>query len=81
VISDRTAFAYVLDVFVDEGFRMQGIGLAMVKHILACQDLKSVRRWLLFTQDAHEVYKKVGFQATLRANGLMEIIKQRNDLK
>jgi len=58
VISDKTRFAYILDVFVDEVYRQQGIGQAMVKYILAHPDLKEVYQWLLITKDAHEVYKK-----------------------
>lgn len=77
VISDLTVLAYVLDVFVDADCRGQGIGQAMVRHILACPRLQRVRRWLLFTEDAHGVYEKFGFKLTERAYGLMEITKPR----
>jgi len=73
VISDKTRFAYILDVFVDEVYRQQGIGQAMVKYILAHPDLKEVYQWLLITKDAHEVYKKVGFKITERSGDWMEI--------
>src|SRR4030043_1500485 len=34
VISDKTRFAYILDVVVDNNYRKQGIGQAMIKFIL-----------------------------------------------
>src|SRR4030042_712109 len=34
VISDKTRFAYILDVYVDEHFRRQGIGQTMIQFIL-----------------------------------------------
>jgi len=77
VISDRTRFAYILDVIVDDRWRRQGIGQAMIRAILAHQDLRAVYQWLLITKDAHEVYKKVGFKVTGRASDWMEIRKPR----
>ena len=79
VISDKTRFAYILDVIVDESCRKQGIGQAIIKHILASQDLEAVYQWLLITKDAHEVYEKVGFKITGRAGDWMEIRKPRNN--
>ncbi len=73
VISDKTRFAYILDVIVDEACRKQGIGQAMLNYILANQELKAVYQWFLITKDAHEVYRKVGFSVIERANDWMEI--------
>jgi ribosomal protein S18 acetylase RimI-like enzyme len=73
VISDKTRFAYIVDVIVDESQRRKGIGPAMVRYILAHRDLEAVYQWLLVTKDAHEVYKKVGFKVTARAGDYMEI--------
>ena len=61
VISDKTRFAYILDVFVDEKYRHNGIGQLMINKILQHEDLKDVYQWLLITKDAHGVYKKSGF--------------------
>jgi GNAT superfamily N-acetyltransferase len=63
VISDRTTFAYLCDVFVDEAHRKQGIAKAMVRFALEHPDFQGLRRWLLATQDAHEVYRSVGFDS------------------
>ena len=41
-ISDKTRFAYILDVIVDEGCRKQGIGQGMINYLLAKPELKAV---------------------------------------
>jgi len=73
VISDRTRFAYIMDVVVDENYRKQGIGQEMIKYILNHPDLKDVYQWVLLTKDAHGVYKKVGFKPLSEPEGWMEI--------
>lgn len=76
-ISDRTRFAYVLDVFVDEQYRRAGIGQAMVRYILGHDVLKDVYQWLLITRDAHGVYRKAGFTELANADRWMQIIHDR----
>jgi GNAT superfamily N-acetyltransferase len=73
VISDKTRFAYILDVYVDEPYRKQGVGQKMVNYILAHHTLKDVYQWLLITKDAHGVYSKVGFTPVSRPHDWMEI--------
>lgn len=72
-ISDRTRFAYILDVFVDEPHRRGGIGQKMVQGILDHETLRDVYQWLLITKDAHGVYEKLGFRKTTRPKDWMEI--------
>jgi GNAT superfamily N-acetyltransferase len=72
-ISDKLRFAYILDVFVDEKYRKMGIGQAMIKYMLNHPSMKDVYHWLLITKDAHEVYKKAGFNVINRPNDWMEI--------
>jgi GNAT superfamily N-acetyltransferase len=76
-ISDKTRFAYIADVYVDENYRMKGIGQNMMKYILAHNELKDVYQWLLITRDAHGVYRKVGFEAIAAPSSWMEIRKER----
>lgn len=73
VISDKTRFAYILDVFVHEDYRRRGIGREIIRSILNSRELKDVYQWLLITRDSHEFYKKSGFSAIRRANDWMEI--------
>lgn len=79
VISDKTRFAYVLDVIVDEAYRKQGVGQAMVNFILTHPELDDVYQWLLITKDAHGVYQKVGFGPVKQPGGWMEIRNERPD--
>jgi ribosomal protein S18 acetylase RimI-like enzyme len=73
VISDKIRFAYILDVYVDENFRRQGIGQAMINFILNHPELKDVYQWLLITKDAHGVYSKAGFAPLQNPDRWMEI--------
>lgn len=62
VISDFTTFAYVADVFVLDAYRGQGLGTWLAECVVAHPDLQGLRRWALFTRDAHRLYEKVGFK-------------------
>ena len=73
VVSDKTRFAYILDVYVDDNHRKKGIGQKMMKYILSHNELKDVYQWLLITKDAHEVYRKVGFETISSPDYWMEI--------
>ena len=73
VISDKTRFAYILDVYIDEQYRKKGIGQNMIRYILNHPDLKDVYQWLLITKDAHGVYSKVGFKGLESPEKWMEI--------
>lgn len=78
-ISDKTRFAYILDVYVDEKFRKKGIGQGMVKFILNHPSLRDVYQWLLVTKDAHGVYSKTGFKQLENPAMWMEIRNPRPD--
>jgi GNAT superfamily N-acetyltransferase len=79
VISDKTRFAYILDVYVDERYRRNGLGQLMINSILNNKGLKDVYQWLLITKDAHGVYKKSGFKPLNRPVDWMEIRNNRPD--
>lgn len=73
VISDKTRFAYIVDVCVDKEYRRKGIGQKIMNYILSHSELKDVYQWLLVTKDAHGVYSKLGFKPTSRPLDTMEI--------
>ncbi len=75
--SDKTRFAYVMDVYVEEGHRRKGIGQAMMRFALEHPDHKAVYLWLLGTRDAHETYRKVGFEPLKHVERWMAIQKGR----
>lgn len=61
VITDLATFAYLADVYIDAGYRGQSLGKWLVGTIMAHPDLHGLRRWLLVTQDAHELYRQFGW--------------------
>jgi GNAT superfamily N-acetyltransferase len=62
VVTDRATFAWLCDVFVIEPFRGRGLGLWLMACVVGHPELQGLRRWLLATRDAHELYRKVGFE-------------------
>ena len=62
VVTDYAVVAYVCDVFILEPHRGKGLGKRLVNTIMHNPDLQGLRLWLLGTKDAHELYKKFGFQ-------------------
>lgn len=77
VISDKTRFAYILDVYIDENYRNKGAGQKLINYILTHDDLKDVYQWLLITKDAHHFYSKTGFTPTSRPSDWLEIRNKR----
>lgn len=61
VVTDYATFAWLCDVFVLEPFRGRGLSKWMMEVVLAHPDLQGMRRWLLGTRDAQELYHKYGF--------------------
>ena len=72
VVTDYATFAYLADVFVLEEHRGRGIGKWLLEVILAHPDLQGLRRWMLATRDAHELYRKYGFDELQRPGIFME---------
>ena len=73
IVTDHATFAYLADVFVLEAFRGRGLGKWLVEVTVTLPELQGLRRWLLATADAHELYRRFGF--TDAAPGrLMEIV-------
>lgn len=62
VISDKSEFASLWDLFIDEPHRGKGVGQAFLSYIFAHPELRGIFRWFLMTEDAHGLYKKFGFK-------------------
>lgn len=77
VVSDKTRFAFILDVYVQETYRKKGIGQGMLNYIISHKKLEDVYIWMLITEDAHGVYRKVGFEPISHPENCMEIRKGR----
>ena len=75
VLSDGAVFAYLMDVFIHEDYRGRGLGKWLVETVLAHPDVKNVRRWMLATSDAHELYSRFGFHPVEDPATWMERVK------
>ncbi|MEU3776552.1 GNAT family N-acetyltransferase [Streptomyces sp. NPDC032472] len=62
VVTDRATFAWLCDVYVDPGVRGKGLGGALVAAVKEHLEPYGLRRILLATADAHEVYARAGFE-------------------
>jgi ribosomal protein S18 acetylase RimI-like enzyme len=62
VVSDKTRFAYLCDVWVDEAHRGRGLARTLVRHAMRHPDFATVTTWTLATKDAQAVYAALGFR-------------------
>ena len=62
LITDRSFFGYVADVFILPAHRGKHLSQWMVNFALNSEDYKNVKRWSLRTKDAQGLYKKLGFK-------------------
>jgi len=60
VITDYATFAWLCDVFVLESHRGKGLGKWLVEAVVNHPDLQGIKRILLATRDAHELYRRYG---------------------
>ncbi len=72
VITDRATFAYLADVYVLEEHRGLGLSKAMVAWLHEHPELQGLRRWLLFTLDAHDLYRQFGWRELTYPERAME---------
>ena len=73
IVTDRTTFAYLADVFVIDSYRGRGLGKWLISCVLEHPELQGLRRWLLATVDAHGLYRHHGFVPLRNPERFMEI--------
>lgn len=61
VATDHATFAWLCDVYVDRDHRGQGLGTRLSGAVVAKLRPMGLKRVLLSTLDAHDVYARVGF--------------------
>jgi GNAT superfamily N-acetyltransferase len=61
VVTDYATFAWLADVYIEDAHRGRGLGKRLVAEIVEHPDLQGLRRWMLGTADAHELYRRFGF--------------------
>jgi GNAT superfamily N-acetyltransferase len=75
VVSDRSRFSYLCDVFVVDERRGQGLGRALIDFVLAHPSVRGTRRVLLGTRDAHPFYERMGWQRDAHGR-FMELVME-----
>ncbi len=76
VLTDSAVFAYIMDVFILEVFRKQGLGKQLMDAIMKHPDIQGLQRVMLATNDAHKLYEKFGFVVTEIPNKIMEFVNK-----
>ena len=75
VITDYTLLAWLADVFIDERTRGRGLGKRLIETIVNHPELREIRRFMLATSDAHELYRRYGFDDLSHRDRLMARIR------
>lgn len=84
VVTDRATFAWICDVFVLEAARGRGLGRWLMTCVMGHPALQGLRRWMLATADAHDLYREFGFEVPedperLMARRVQDIYKNLSD--
>ncbi|AOY94941.1 GNAT family N-acetyltransferase [Cupriavidus sp. USMAA2-4] len=75
VITDQATFAYLVDVFVLETHRGQGVSRRLMEAVMACPALARLRRFTLVTSTAAGLYARFGFTPLHAPQAHMEILR------
>jgi GNAT superfamily N-acetyltransferase len=71
-ITDGATFAWLCDVFIDPAQRGSGLGVFLIDTATRHPEVHGLRL-LLGTKDAHDLYRKFGFENPAKPERLMEI--------
>lgn len=74
IITDWVAFGYLADVVVTEKFRGKGVANLLLADMLNDPKIAEIRKLLLVTRDAQNLYQKFGFRMLLHPERVMEKI-------
>ena len=75
VVTDKSTFALLADVFILEAHRGKGLSKWLMRCVVEHEDLQGLRRLLLLTSDAHGLYRQFGFEALGNPSRFMEIAR------
>jgi GNAT superfamily N-acetyltransferase len=75
MVTDKTTFAYLCDVYVLEEHRGRGVSKQLMAYVMQHPDLQGLRRMMLATLDAHGLYTQYGFTALTAPERIMEIVR------
>jgi GNAT superfamily N-acetyltransferase len=73
VVTDFSSFACLCGVFVLEEYRGRKLGVWLIECVMSHPMMPHLRRILLATRDAHELYRRFGFHEPENPRRIMEI--------
>jgi N-acetylglutamate synthase-like GNAT family acetyltransferase len=73
-ITDRATFGYLADVYVLPEFQGQGLMKKLISLMLFHPDLQGLRRYMLATKDAQQLYSQFGFKPIDKPENLMAVV-------
>ncbi len=73
IITDHATFGYLADVFIEKAYRSKGLSKELMNFIMEQPVIKTLRRFMLATKDAHSLYNQFGFNALKEPDRFMEI--------
>ena len=73
IVTDRATFGYLSDVYVMAAHRGRGLGKAVVTAVCEHPAVAGIKRLMLITADAHELYRPLGFTQLANTEGWMEL--------
>ncbi|HEY1166329.1 MAG TPA: GNAT family N-acetyltransferase [Chitinophaga sp.] len=73
MITDYTTFGWLADVFVLPAYRGQGISKTMVSFIMEQTWSKRLRRKMLNTRDAQDLYRRYQFKELANPSYILEV--------
>ena len=73
IVTDRATFGYLTDLYVLAEHRGRGLGRALAAATCEHPAVTGIKRLLLVTADAHELYRPLGFTELPRPEGWMEL--------
>ena len=75
VVTDRSTFALLADVFILKAHRGKGLSKELMRRVVEHDDLQGLRRFLLLTSDAHGLYSQFGFKEIGSPARFMEVLR------
>ena len=73
VVTDRATFGWVCDVFIRDSHQGRGLGMWLMRCVLAHPELQVLRRWLLASTSARGLYARLGFAPLAAPERFMQI--------
>ena len=75
LITDEATFGYLADVFIDAAYRGKKLGTWLIEAVMEHPSTYDLRRIMLATKDAQNLYKQFGFDHPADLTELMYVRK------